>query len=111
MYYASAATDQTGAVTYASGDTSSGSYTNLATTKATSSFGNGTLTIDVPLVGSPKKGALSYPFAISQIKVGGGVSLAFTADTASRPTTGPSTSVGQALKIGRACTKPSRSRT
>lgn len=106
VWFAAAEIDSTGAVSYTSGRTSSSGYVDNSSSKATGSFADGTLTITVPRseVGSPPQGAsLGYPFAMSTVLVGAGVSLELTADTASQPTTGPTTSVGQALVLGSSC--------
>jgi pseudomonalisin len=108
VWFAAAEVGSTGKVTYRSGHASDNGYTDLGGSKATGTFADGTLTVSVPRseVGSPPLGAsLRYPFAVASVSVGEGVTLGLTVDTASQPTSGPSTSVGQALVLGSACRK------
>ncbi|TMK50243.1 MAG: hypothetical protein E6G59_10210 [Actinobacteria bacterium] len=119
-WFANAAVDSVGQVTYWSGNTDSGQYTTYANGHATGTFANHVIRIVVPLseVGKPPAGArLMYPMAVAQLNVGApgagpipaAVYLALTADSASAPSKAGA-SRGQAVLLGACHTATSAAR-
>ena len=119
-WFANAAVDSVGEVTYWSGNTDSGQYTTNANGHATGTFANHVIRIVVPLseVGKPPAGArLMYPMALAQLNVGApgagpipaAVYLALTVDSASAPSTAGA-SRGQDVLLGACHTATSAAR-
>jgi pseudomonalisin len=110
VYYAEATITQTGAVTYTSGNTgtpSKGGFNATPDSKATGSFTNSYIHIQVPVaeVGDPSTGSmLLYPQAFDQEDVGASTpvisdGLPFTVDSADA-VVGTADSNGDAVKVG-----------